>query len=216
MNASNATVGSLAGTTYTITGAEIAASTGFTCTFTNDRLPILRLQKALPSGRFAAGDQFTLTITGTGGPATVTTTGAGTTATGTATLNPGAVGATYTLAETGAAGANLGNYITTYACTNALAGGQAPSGSATTFTLTGATGDDLTCTFTNTRKNQADLRLTKTNTPGVNGDVDQAADTVTSGTTINYTLAVTNLGPDAANGATRKVQAGTSGNAMMT
>lgn len=201
VNASNATVGSLSGTTYTITGAEIAASTGFTCTFTNDRLPILRLQKALPSGRFVAGDQFTLTVTGTGGPATVTTAGAGTTATGVATLNPGAIGATYTLAETAAAGANLGNYITTYSCTNALAGGQAPSGSGTSFSLTAVTGDDLTCTFTNTRKNQADLRLTKTNTPGVNGDVDQAADIVTSGATTTYTIAVANLGPDAADGA---------------
>lgn len=201
VNAASATVGSLTGTTYTITGAEIAASTGFTCTFTNDRLPVLRLQKALPSGRFSAGDQFTLTITGTGGPATVTTTGAGTTATGTATLNPGAVGATYTLSETGAAGANLGNYITTWSCTNALAGGQTPSGSGTSFSVTGATGDDLTCTFTNTRKNQADLRLTKTNTPGVNGEADQAADTVTSGASTSYSIAVTNLGPDAADGA---------------
>jgi uncharacterized repeat protein (TIGR01451 family) len=200
VNASNATVGSLAGTTYTITGAEIAASTGFTCTFTNDRLPILRLQKALPNGRFSAGDQFTLTIAGTGGPATATTTGTGTTATGTATLNPGAVGATYTLSETAASG-SLGNYTTTYSCTNALAGGQTPAGSATSFTLTGTTGDDLTCTFTNTRKSQADLRLTKTNTPGVNGDVDQAADIVTSGATTTYTVAVSNLGPDAADGA---------------
>ena len=74
-------------------GEEVAASIGFTCTFTNTKLPILRLQKALPSGRFNAGDQFTLNIVGTGGPASVTTTGAGTTATGTATLNPGAVGA---------------------------------------------------------------------------------------------------------------------------
>ena len=201
VNASNATVGSLSGTTYTITGAEIAASTGFTCTFTNDRLPILRLQKALPSGRFSAGDQFTLTITGTGGPATVTTTGAGTTATGVATLNPGAVGASYTLAETASGGANFGNYITTWSCTNALAGGQTPSGSGTSFSVTGATGDDLTCTFTNTRKNQADLRLTKTNTPGVNGEADQAADTVTSGATTIYSLTVSNLGPDAADGA---------------
>jgi len=201
VNAASATVGSLAGSTYTITGAEIAASTGFTCTFTNDRLPILRLQKTLPNGRFVATDQFTLTIAGTGGPATATTTGTGTTATGTATLNPGAVGASYTFSETGAAGALLSNYTTTYSCTNALAGGQAPSGSGTSFALTAVTGDDLTCRFTNTRKNQADLRLTKTNTPGVNGEVDQAADTVVSGTTTIYTLTVTNLGPDAADGA---------------
>jgi uncharacterized repeat protein (TIGR01451 family) len=200
VNAASATVGSLTGSTYTLTGAEIGASVSFTCTFTNTKLPILRLQKALPSGRFVAADQFALTIAGTGGPATVTTTGAGTTATGVATLSPGALGAVYTLSEAGAAGALLTNYVTTYACTNALTGGQTPSGSGTSFTVTAVAGDDLTCTLTNTRNNQADLRLTKTNTPGVNGEVDQAADTVVSGATANYSIVVTDLGPDAANG----------------
>jgi uncharacterized repeat protein (TIGR01451 family) len=201
VNAASATVGSLSGSTYTITGAEVGASIAFTCTFTNDRLPILRLQKALPNGRFNAGDQFTLSIAGTGGPASVTTTGAGNTATGVATLNPGAVGASYTFSEAGASGANLANYATIYACTNALGGGQTPSGSGTTFNVTAAVGDDLTCTFTNTRNAAADLRLSKTNTPGQNGEVDQVADTVVSGTATTYTITVTNLGPDAANGA---------------
>jgi uncharacterized repeat protein (TIGR01451 family) len=41
---------------------------------------------------------------------------------------------------------------------------------------------------------------TKTNTPGVNGNVDQAADTVVSGTASNYTIVVTNNGPNAAAG----------------
>jgi uncharacterized repeat protein (TIGR01451 family) len=201
VNAASATVGSLSGSTYTITGAEVAASIAFTCTFTNNKLPILRLQKALPNGRFNAGDQFTLSIAGTGGPASVTTTGAGNTATGVATLNPGAVGASYTFSEAGASGANLANYATTYACTNALGGGQTPSGTGTTFNVTAAVGDDLTCTFTNTRNAAADLRLSKTNTPGQNGEVDQAADTLVSGTATTYTITVTNLGPDAANGA---------------
>lgn len=200
-NASGTPVGSLSGSTYTITGAEIGASVSFTCTFTNSLLPILRLQKALPAGRFTATDQFTLTITGTGGPATVTTTGAGATATGVATLNPGAIGASYTFSETAAAGANLANYQTTYTCTNTLSGGQAPSGSGTSFSLTAVAGDDITCTFSNARNNQADLRLTKTNTPGLNGEVDQVIDSVVSGTTTSYTLTVTNLGPDGANGA---------------
>lgn len=200
VNASAATVGSLSGSTYTITGAEVAASISFTCNFTNTRQPILRLQKTLPNGRFVATDQFTLTIAGTGGPASVTTTGAGNTATGIATLNPGAVGASYTFSEAGASGANLANYATTYACTNALSGGQTPSGTGTTFNVTAAAGDDLTCTFTNTRNAAADLRLTKTNTPGVNGEADQGADTVVSGTPTTYTITVTNLGPDAANG----------------
>lgn len=201
VNNASVTVGSLSGSTYTITGAEIGASVSFTCTFTNTRLPILRLQKALPSGRFVAADQFALTIAGTGGPATVTTTGAGVTATGVATLSPGALGAVYTLSEAGASGAVLTNYATTWACTNALGGGQTPSGSGTSFNITAVAGDDLTCTLTNVRNNQADLRLTKTNTPGVNAEVDQAADTVVSGTARAYTITVINNGPDGANGA---------------
>ncbi len=202
VNQSNATVGSLAGSTYTIPGADIGASSEFTCTFTNSRLPVLRLQKTLPSGRFNnPTDQFTLTITGSGGPATVTTTGSGTTATGIATLDPGAIGTVYTFGETPAGTTVFATYQTTYACTNALVGGQTPSGSGTSFSLTAVTGDNLTCTFTNVRNNQADLRLTKTNTPGLNGEVDQVGDTVVSGTATSYAITVSNLGPDSANGA---------------
>jgi uncharacterized repeat protein (TIGR01451 family) len=46
-----------------------------------------------------------------------------------------------------------------------------------------------------------DLALTKTNTPGVNGDVDQADDGVIRGLTTTYTIRVTNNGPDDAVGA---------------
>jgi uncharacterized repeat protein (TIGR01451 family) len=59
--------------------------------------------------------------------------------------------------------------------------------------------ESITCTFTN-RRLQADLVLTKTNTPGINGEVDQATDTVVSGAAANYTITVVNQGPDAANG----------------
>ena len=48
---------------------------------------------------------------------------------------------------------------------------------------------------------KAELRITKTNTPGVNGEVDQAADTVASGATTVYTITVTNDGPKPANNA---------------
>lgn len=47
----------------------------------------------------------------------------------------------------------------------------------------------------------ADLSITKTNTPGANGDVDQAGDTVVQGTTTSYTLRVRNAGPEDADGA---------------
>jgi uncharacterized repeat protein (TIGR01451 family) len=164
------------------------------------KLPILRLQKALPLGRFAANDQFVLTIAGSGGPSSVTTAGSGTAATGIASVDPGAVGAVYTLSEIAAAGANLANYVTTYACTNALVSGQTPSGNGASFALTAAAADDLTCTFTNTRNPISDLVITKTNTPA-SGPSDQANDTVNRGAASIYTIAVSNNGPDAVTGA---------------
>lgn len=48
---------------------------------------------------------------------------------------------------------------------------------------------------------KADLRITKTNTPGVDGEADQAADTVTADTVVAYTVTVANPGPRAADGA---------------
>lgn len=48
---------------------------------------------------------------------------------------------------------------------------------------------------------QADLSLTKTNTPGQNGEVDQTADTVTRGAISTYAIIVRNVGPDAADNA---------------
>lgn len=47
----------------------------------------------------------------------------------------------------------------------------------------------------------ADLSVTKTNTPGVNGEVDQSNDSVILGSTVTYTLVVTNNGPDGVSGA---------------
>src|SRR5690606_2152264 len=122
--------------------------------------PILRLQKSLPNGRAVAADQFTLGVSGPNAPAAVTTTGSGSTATGTLTHSTATAGSAYTLSETGAGGANLANYTTTYACTNARSGGQAPSGSGTGFSVTPVAGDDLTCTFANARKT-VQFRLAK-------------------------------------------------------
>jgi uncharacterized repeat protein (TIGR01451 family) len=45
---------------------------------------------------------------------------------------------------------------------------------------------------------QADVRITKTNTPG-SGPNDQASDTVTSGAAVSYSIVATNDGPAAAN-----------------
>lgn len=208
--------------TFTITGSATAGAAGElsntatiampggvpdtdagndSATDTDGKAPILRLRKALPLGRFAAGDQFMLAIAGSGGPVVATTTGSGTTATETATLDPATAGSAYTLSETAASG-SLSNYAAAWSCTNALSGGQAPGGSGTSFSLTPAFGDDLTCTFANRRSPLADLWITKTNTPGANADVDLPGDTLVSGTGTTYTLVVGNAGPDAADGAT--------------
>ncbi len=58
-----------------------------------------------------------------------------------------------------------------------------------------------TATDTDTQNSRADLSITKTNTPGVNGEVDQAADLVTSGVATTYSIVVTNNGPSSADGA---------------
>ncbi|MBP6749344.1 MAG: DUF11 domain-containing protein, partial [Xanthomonadaceae bacterium] len=94
-------------------------------------------------------------------------------------------------------------------CANATAGSPTllPVGAGTAVStrqewpaFATAAGDDIDCTITNALRS-ADLRLTKTNTPGANGEVDQLADTVISGATTSYSITVSNLGPDAANGA---------------
>lgn len=47
----------------------------------------------------------------------------------------------------------------------------------------------------------ADLSISKTNTPGQNGDVDRSDDTVAFGDPVNYSIVVNNAGPDAADNA---------------
>lgn len=168
-------------------------ATSITCTFTNTRRPVIRLQKALPVGRSVAGDQFTLRIAnGATVLQSATTTGATNAPAEVATLSPGAAGTTYTLSEVGAGSpvAVLGNYTTTYSCTNALAGGQAPSGSGTSFQVVVAAGDDLACTFTNQART-ADVSVTKT----------ASAPSVANGQSVQFTLLVSNVGPAAADGA---------------
>lgn len=179
---------------------DLDAGENINCTYTNSKQAIVRLQKSLPGGRFNTTDQFTLGIAGMGAPAPVTTGGSGGTATGMVTVGGATLGATYTLSESAAAGADLANYATTYSCINAASGGQTPAGSGTSFSVTPAAGDDLTCSFINTRKPKADLSVTKTNTAS-SGPDDLANDTVTSGTATSYTIVVSNAGPDAADGA---------------
>ena len=100
-------------------------------------------------------------------------------------------GETLTLAEV-LGGGNAGVYTATLSCT----GPATLSGNTLTV---GNTGAAIACRYTNTRP-PSDVSVTKTNTPGVNGNVDQAADTVVQGSTVNYAIVVSNAGPNAANG----------------
>lgn len=191
------TAGSLSGSNLTLSTSQTA-----TCTIVNDdNAPIIRIQKVLPDGRAVAADQFTLSIEGNNGPASVTTTGSDASVTSSpAALTNAVAGSSYTVSETGASGADLANYISTWQCTNAstVPGAQTPSGTGTSFSVTPALGDDLSCDFNN-RFRVADMVVTKTNTPA-NGASDQDDDTVTSGVPTTYTVVVTNNGPDSVAG----------------
>ncbi len=173
----------LANRQVVLNAAATANGSAITCTFTNIKLPILRLQKSLPSGRAVAADQFTIGMSGPDAPAAVTTTGSGSTVAGTLAHSTATAGSAYTLSETGANGANLANYTTSYACANAKSGGQTPSGSGASFSVTPVAGDDLTCTFTNTRKT-VQFRLAKVwGANAIAGDVASIA--ATAGLTTN-------------------------------
>ena len=177
--------------------AATAMGSTIQCTFNNQRVPILRLQKSIPNGRAVAGNQFTLRIAdGATIVQSATTTGTGSTATGIATLNQAVAGTTYTLSEipAGSPLTVLDNYLTTYSCTNALAGGQTPSGAGTSFDVTPVAGDDLTCTFTNTFRPRLTIRKTSVGGTGSfsfsgdNGFADQTLVTATPGTPVSGAL----------------------------
>lgn len=172
----------------------------------------LRLRKALPNGRVAAADQFRLSITGSATTSTATTTGAGTIANGEALLQAVSANASHTFSEAMAAGSTsaLGAYGTTYTCTNATPNSPTPmpsSASGTSFSITPVSGDNITCIFSNGLR-QADLSVTKTNTPA-SGANDLPADILTAGATTTYTINVSNAGPAAVANATIRDSAGT-------
>lgn len=124
----------------------------------------LRLQKQIVTGRESGTDQFALSIASGGSPlAATTTTGTGTTVNnGLATLAPFNPGVLHTLSEAAAGTTDLDDYTSTYSCTNASSGTGTvlPSGTGTSFNLTPASGDDITCTLVNTRR-PVTLTLTK-------------------------------------------------------
>ncbi len=90
-------------------------------------------------------------------------------------------------------GTNVGRYVQSFACTGAS--DPDPSNGLTISAADGA----IVCTFTNTIY-KADVSVTKTNTPGLNGEQDMATDSLVSGTVTNYTITVSNAGPQAGDG----------------
>ncbi|HEX5360737.1 MAG TPA: hypothetical protein VFW49_06595 [Fluviicoccus sp.] len=131
-----------------------------TCQLDNGPAAIT-LIKDLANSRLVDTDEFTMEIRNSGGTVLnslissttagqqdVVTPGSGTTG---ATYLAG--GSTYTLTETASGGTTLGNYHTSIACTNAVSSGTAlPSqgfAANKTFTVTPASGDNITCTLSN-------------------------------------------------------------------
>ncbi|KRD34777.1 hypothetical protein ASE35_08580 [Lysobacter sp. Root916] len=155
--------------------------------------------------KISVGNTASFDFSGNNGIAnhSITTTAAG--APGTAgaqqTLTVASTTANTTITETLPAGWAL----TGADCTGLAAGQSASSaGAVVTIPFAGLAlqsgGRTVQCTITNTQL-QADLSITKTNTPGVNGEVDQSADTLASGASTTYTLRVTNNGPTTITGA---------------
>ncbi|WP_175488932.1 prealbumin-like fold domain-containing protein [Lysobacter sp. cf310] len=176
-------------------------------TFFIDQAPQLVLNKSTPA---TTGGPFTFTLTNT----TQTTGTTTTTSTATPTQVDGNTALAGTQAYTVAAPGNpvtinesalpAGWTLGTVECRNAantVVGSLATS----TYTIPGsetALNATLTCSFSNQRN--ANLSITKTNTPGVNGEVDQANDAVVAGAATTYTLRVTNSGPGSVTGAVIK------------
>lgn len=176
--------------TRTISASLTTTNVGAICTVTNTRQTRVRTAKTLSP----ATDPGLFNLTA----ATATATDAGNGgATAFAAIASGSPAA---FSETAGTGTSLAAYVSTYQCTRADTGAVVASGSGTTANFVPPAQQDTTCTFSNRRRN-ADLRLSKTNTPGTNAEVDQAGDTVVSGATVSYTVVAANSGPDPADGA---------------
>lgn len=185
------TFGTLTGQLIAIPAANILPAAQINCTFTNaGNAPTISLQKALAaSGRLAAADQFSLSVTGTGAPAAVTTTGAGAAITSAALSFTGTVNAAYALNEAMAAGSAslIGGYSKTIVCSNGNpTGTNVATITSLPISFTAKGGDAVSCTITNNGTPTPSLSITKSystsTTPVVLGQV------------ITYSYVVSNIG----------------------
>ena len=181
----------------------------------NTPTPVWATLRKQLQGRNAATDQFQVRLFSSGIPtASATTSGSATPSTASTGQQILSAGTTLQFEEAlkaNGTGADQipSSYTTLLTCTNATTGSTTvlPGGTGTALVdrqqwpeFTPAAGDVLDCVITNT-PGGANLSITKTNTPGVNGNIDQAGDTVIQGATTTYTLVVRNSGPASANGA---------------
>jgi uncharacterized repeat protein (TIGR01451 family) len=145
-------------------------------------LASLTLSKNVTS-RVNASDEFTVNIAQNGASIASATTSGKTD--GTAQATTGAVGVlparSYTLTEAATGQMNLGQYASTYACTNATTGSTTslPSGVGTSFAVTPALNDRVSCAFTNTALTLTNVAVTPTKT-------------VTAGSTATASFTLTN------------------------
>ena len=163
------------------------------------RLALPQLVPTVAIAKITTGGVGTFAFSGDNGivAQNLTTTAPNTAVTG-AAQSLSAAGTSTTLTENPAPGFVLKSIV----CTGLGAGGTATPNLATgTVVLDAAatTSDaNITCTFTNAAA--TDLQITKTNMP-TDGPTDRTDDTVLAGSTQNYRIVATNLGPGAADGA---------------
>ena len=187
-----------------VTGAIVDSSTmgyAFTDLASCAQPSTAQAQVDLPEGRHTAGDQFTVTLSGSGlgtsNTGTTTGTDSGVQSDSAEKAGPAVVlpSQTYTITQTAAGSTSLSNYATSWTCKTAsgttVASGTGNSG---TFTMPSASGSEVTCTFTNTPQRPA-IKLTKT--AGALTDTDSNGPD--AGDTITYTFTVKNTGNVALN-----------------
>ncbi|MFD2610688.1 CshA/CshB family fibrillar adhesin-related protein [Deinococcus taklimakanensis] len=130
------------------------------------QVAVLNLQKDVKSRVFPS-DQFTYSIQNSASGAVTSNTTSGSTPGMAPMVSTTQVGApvAHTFSEIGAnSNTVLNNYNSTYSCSNVISSTTAlPSGTGTSFSLTPAPGDVITCTLTNTARPQ--LPVTKSYSP---------------------------------------------------